>query len=334
MDNFNMLVLTDHSGHSSENSIYALVNELKAHPFCKSIDVASRGISQNHPFFYELSEQKVFVSRVGSTFEFRQDGSCFTQNLSEADLSDYDTILMRLPHPVSDDFLRFLMKIFPEKAIVNRPSGIIETSNKSFLLNFPKFTPPSRLIRSVAEIESFKSQFAIVLKPLRSYGGAGIVKIDGETAWEGDVEIPFSAFKEKLKGKPIEFLGMKYLKNVQAGDKRIIVCNKEVLGASLRYPAKNSWLCNVAQGGSASIAYPDDNEKKIAQHISEVLFEKGIILFGFDTLLGDDGKRKLSEINTLSIGGLPQIGALAGKPVVKTIANLLWEYIGNTSVRC
>ncbi len=337
MDKYKMLVLTDHSGHSKENSIYALLAELKNHVYCKSIDVASRGIAHNNSFFYDLSKDELFASRVTDQFEFREDGFSYTQNLKQVDLSDYDVILMRLPHPVTDDFFHFLMDNFPEKAIINRPSGIIETTNKTFILNFPEIIPPSRSINSIQEIEQFKSQFPIVLKPLRSYGGKGIVKIVEESVWEGDDEITFSEFREKLKGKPVEYLGMKYLKNVHAGDKRIIVCNKKIMGASLRMPAKNSWLCNVAQGGSSHFAMPDAEEKEMARQLSQVLLDKGIILFGFDTLLGDDEKRKLSEINTLSIGGLPQIGILAGKPVVNTTANLIWDYIkkevyGNSKV--
>ncbi len=337
MDNFKMLSLTDHSGHSRENSIYALLHELKAHPYCSSIDVASRGVAQNDPFFYQLSNKKLFACPVTDQFKFHPDGSSFTKNIRQVSLSDYDVILMRLPHPVSDDFLHFLMNNFPEKAIINRPSGIIETTNKTFVLNFPEIIPPSRSINSIEEIEQFKSQFPIVLKPLRNYGGKGIVKIVDDIVWEGENEITFSAFKEKLKGQPVEYLGMKYLKNVHAGDKRIIVCNKKILGASLRLPAKDSWLCNVAQGGSSHAASPDTDEKAMAFQLSQVLVEKGILLFGFDTLLGDDGKRKLSEINTLSIGGLPQIGNFTGKPVVKTAASLIWDYIkkevyGNSEV--
>jgi glutathione synthase len=327
MNNFKMLVLTDHSKHNKENSIYALLKELKDHFFCKHIDVASRGNAENNAFFNNLSNNKISVSRVNDQFGFREDGSCFTKNLMLAKLSDYDVILMRLPHPVRNDFLRFLKNSFPEKAIINRPSGIVETSNKTFILNFPEFIPPSRLINSIQDIEAFKSQYPIVLKPLRSYGGKGIVKIDNETVWEGEDEISFSDFKTKLKGRSIEYLGMKYLKNVHAGDKRIIVCNKKILGASLRLPARNSWLCNVAQGGSSHMTNPNSEEKAMAYRLNEVLFEKGIILFGFDTLLGDEGVRKLSEINTLSIGGLPQTGILSQKPVVKTAASLIWEYI-------
>ena len=45
-----MLVLTDHSNHSSENSLYTLVQAMRNHPRCAQIDVASRGYSENHLF--------------------------------------------------------------------------------------------------------------------------------------------------------------------------------------------------------------------------------------------------------------------------------------------
>ncbi len=326
MTQFKMLVLTDHGGHSKENSIYALLTELNKAKCCEYIDVASRSVAQNRSFFYDLIAEKIFVSRVTDQFAFSAEGICFTQNLKQASLINYDFILMRLPHPVSNSFLQFLSQNFPEKAILNRPSGIIETSNKAFLLHFPKWTPPCKVINSIEDIEEFKKAFPIVLKPLRNYGGKGIVKIVGDVVWEGENQITFSAFKAKLKTQTVEYLGMKYLKNVHAGDKRIIVCNKRILGASLRLPAQNSWLCNVAQGGSSHASKPDEIEKKMAFELSQILFEKGIILFGFDTLLGDEGLRRLSEINTLSIGGLPQIGVQTNKPVVKTAASLIWNY--------
>ena len=50
-------------------------------------------------------------------------------------------------------------------------------------------------------------------------------------------------------------------------------------------------------------------------------------MYGVDTLVGDDGKRVLSEINTTSIGGLPQIAKMEGKLLVKQATNLIWEYI-------
>ncbi|MEM6318500.1 MAG: hypothetical protein AAF960_12580 [Bacteroidota bacterium] len=50
-----------------------------------------------------------------------------------------------------------------------------------------------------------------------------------------------------------------------------------------------------------------------------------------DTLVGDDGVRVLSEINTTSIGGLPQIARLLNQPLVEKAADLLWAFISEKS---
>ena len=50
-------------------------------------------------------------------------------------------------------------------------------------------------------------------------------------------------------------------------------------------------------------------------------------MYGIDTLVNDEGKRVLSEINTTSIGGLQSIAKLKGKPVLDETSNLLWNYI-------
>jgi len=40
MQKINMLVLTDHRGHSSENSLYALLRTMRQHPGIAKLDVA------------------------------------------------------------------------------------------------------------------------------------------------------------------------------------------------------------------------------------------------------------------------------------------------------
>ncbi|MBK7409991.1 MAG: hypothetical protein IPJ40_19245 [Saprospirales bacterium] len=123
---------------------------------------------------------------------------------------------------------------------------------------------------------------------------------------------------------------MKYLKNVDQGDKRIIVLTGHILGASIRLPAKGSWMCNVAQGGLATPAVAEAEEQQMAAKLSPLLADRGVIFYGFDTLVNDEGLRTLSEINTLSIGGLVQIANFTGKPVVREAAYLIWEYVKNT----
>ena len=323
-----MLVLTDHSTHSAENSIYALLLALRHHSSCARIDVASRGSENNRFFFEKHIDHGVFVSPVDASFGYYEDGRRYNHFVRRASLQEYDVILLRLPPPVSDAFLTFLTSIYPEKRIINRPSGIQETSSKAFLLNFPDLCPDMQLCRTEEDILSFAARFPVVLKPLRNYGGRGILRIDGQRVWEGNVERSLEDLLQDLRHQQnFEFLGMRFLHKVDQGDKRVVVCNGEVLGASLRLPAPGSWVCNAAQGGTPHKTSLTEEEWQIARRLSPDLTRRGIVMFGFDTLTDDDGRRVLSEINTVSIGGLTQMARMDGKPVLHRAAALIWDYV-------
>jgi glutathione synthase len=124
-------------------------------------------------------------------------------------------------------------------------------------------------------------------------------------------------------------VAMPFLKNVTEGDKRIVVCCRKILGAALRKPKIGSWICNVSQGGKSSLAEPDSDEVAIIRHLTPVLEKLGIVFYGIDTLVNDDSKRVLSEINTLSTGGLMKIEEYSGKPVSAMAADLLLDYIND-----
>ncbi len=326
MEKYKVLVLTDHTGHSKENSLYALVTEMKVHPNTDQIDIATRGNLSNKDFFNQVKNATLWVTKVTEDFAFSENGKHLNADLFVAALNSYDLIWLRMPPPLSKSFLDFLETVFAKKMIVNDPKGIYKTGSKEFLLNFPTCCPPMKVCRSKAEIIAFKSQFPIVLKPFREYGGKGIVKIAGDEVSLGKEKIPFAQFLNGLTPGKFEYLGVKFLKNVQQGDKRIIVVNGKILGASLRLPAKDSWLCNVAMGGKSIVSEVDESERKIVATINPVLAKMGIAMYGVDTLVGDNGQRILSEINTTSIGGLPQVAAQQNLPLVAEAIDLIWQF--------
>lgn len=322
-----MLVLTDHSNHSSENSLYPLVKSMRLHPYCLQVDVATRGEPLNDFFFKRLNPNNIFVNKVEEDFAFSTNGDSFKKNLRRAFLKEYEVIWLRMPPPLSSDFLEFLIQACPNRLFINNPAGIYETGSKAFLLTFKDCCPPMSICTTIEAIMDFKNQFPIVLKPFREYGGKGIIRIDGDTVWDSRGQMTFREFSKIYKEKNTPYLCVKFLKNVSQGDKRIIVVDGQIMGASLRLPAKDSWLCNVAQGGSAHMTKVSEEEVAIIQKINPVLAKMGIVMYGVDTLVGDDGKRVLSEINTTSIGGLPQIAQMEGKPLVEEATNLMWDYI-------
>jgi glutathione synthase len=153
------------------------------------------------------------------------------------------------------------------------------------------------------------------------------MKISGDTLDDGSQIRPLS-YLHNLEKKITKdgFLAMKFLKNVAKGDKRLIVVDGEIMAASLRLPVTGSWLCNVAQGGYSVKSQAENSEIEIVKAIDPLLKSHGILIYGVDTLVDNTGKRVLSEINTLSIGGFPQSQSQTGKPIINLTLDKIFEY--------
>lgn len=331
-EQYKVLVLTDHTNHSGENSLYALVRAMSQHPLCGQIDVATRANAENNAFFTQHETFLLSATQAREDFEFSPTGKLLKQDLRQVVFTDYDLVWLRLPPPLTIPFLAFLKNSFPKQCIINNPAGIYETGSKSFLTHFEDCCPPMKICQSVEDIVAFKNQFPIVLKPFREYGGRGIVRIDGNKVWQGQHELSFDEFVMQIQNTEIAYLGVKFLKNVSKGDKRIVVVNGKIIGASLRLPAKGSWLCNVSMGGSSNFTVVNEEEQKIIERINPMLSKMGIVMYGVDTLVNDEGKRILSEINTTSIGGLPQIARMTKKPLVEEAIDLIWQYFTTNKI--
>lgn len=325
---FKILVLTDHRIHGQVDSLYALLRTMVLHPRCEAIHVATRGYAGNASFFEAPEREEACLVPVTPVFQWTPIGIAFESPPLRGRLEDYDMVLLRMPRSSSEPLFEHLSKVVAPNRIMNRPDSILETGSKAYLVNFPELCPPIRMVYSLAEVEDFLSQCAAVFKPLEGSGGRGIVKIqNGRVDLEGE-QYAWADFREQMAPMlKSGMLAMQYLKNVSLGDKRTIVANGEVVGSSLRKPPQGDWRANVSLGGSSEYAEPDADELEIARVLSEDLLPKGIALFGFDTLVDDEGRRRLSEINSSCVNGIYPAELHSGKPYVRRTADLLWDYI-------
>lgn len=298
----NVLVLTDHKGHTVNNSLYRIVQEIAKHKAEATVFVASRADDRNIDFFNKLSTD-IHAAKVDSNFSYESAQIAFDSALSMP-LDQFDIIFLRLPRPIGDGFFSFLKNNFDENRIINKPSGIQHTSNKSFLTKLDKYVVPMALCNDFTEIQAFVDKYDCVLKPLEEYGGKGIIKIQNGRVDFDDIDMNMSEFADYYKQNQMPYLAMKFLKNVQNGDKRIVVVNGRILASSLRMPGPGQWLCNVAQGGTDIPTEPTAREIEMVHYLNPILLQEGIFYYGLDTLEDDNGDRIISEVNTLSIGGI------------------------------
>ena len=311
-----LLVVTDHMSHNETNSVYSLCRALLKDDRQPEVWTCSRGIPQNAEFFKGKKDALFYATRVSSTYAF-----------DPIPAESIDGILVRMPQPLNANFLRSLELIVPLEKIINRPSGIIETSSKAYLLELSDLCSEPEICNSIEHALAMSRDKEIVLKPMYSYGGKGIIRISHDHCWNENECCSIDQLQQFASPSQFPMVSFRFLKNVTQGDKRTIIVNKQILGSALRLPAPGSWLCNVAQGGHAVISEMDEDEILLEKFLTPLLFQKGIILYGFDTLVNDEGKRVLSEINTLSIGGLQFMEEMTGEPVVQQAAASILDYI-------
>ena len=332
-----LLILTDHSGHSDQNSLYALTRTLAADERTDSVFLASRSDERNVPFFGGDLTSPLRGFTASPDLAFDPTGAQFAAAKESILYGETDIVWLRLPPPADANFFARLTSFAPaaeplkKPVVINNPEGVLETGSKAFLYHFSDFMAPVRRVQSADDVRDFAAHYPIVLKPLREYGGRGLVKIANGLVDRDGKETPLDRWLETAKPslEAGNYLAMKYLKNVAQGDKRILVVNGKILGASLRIPAPGQWLCNVAMGGTSILADVTPEEQAMIAAIAPTLLEKGIVIFGADTLMDDDGKRVLSELNTNSIGGFPQAEAQTGRPILQQTINGIYDYLTN-----
>ena len=330
--------LTCSRTHGSYESIYPLLKAINDHGENYVLWVVDRSDSRNSEFFgtklnpidagkpsYQngsFNKTTVYGKIVDSEFSYSKEARWFKDS-SPLDLNTVDAIFLRMDRPFDDDQLLKLKGNFSNCVIINDPVGIINTGSKEYLLNFPTLCPSMKVCGSIKQAINFLEKQDAVFKPFHGFGGQGIIRFsdygffDGEKSVTRDEAIKILS-KRISNGE--KYLAMEYMYNVREGDKRVVVVGNKILGATLRMPAENSDLCNLKAGGTAHPAKPDSDEMLIAETLMPYLSKEGILIYGFDTLVNNEGKRILSEINTLNVGGFLQAEEFSGDPVIQWAA--------------
>ena len=221
-------------------------------------------------------------------------------------LNKFQCIWMRKDPPVDEAFLyaTHLLEVAEREGVLvlNRPSSLRAWNEKLGALRFSKLMAPTVVASRVQELKNFaKEQGEVVLKPLGGKGGQGVIRIaNGAPGLEAVLELVTS--QEKL---PV--MMQKFLPEVLAGDKRILLVNGSPLGAINRKPKSGDFRSNLALGGKAEATELSEREKEICAALAPSLKNEGLFFVGIDVIGG-----MLSEINVTSPTGIREVEALMG----------------------
>ncbi|MFC0284538.1 glutathione synthase [Camelimonas abortus] len=231
-------------------------------------------------------------------------------------LGQMDVVLMRQDPPFDLAYItatHLLERVHPKVLVVNDPAEVRNAPEKIFVTRFTHLMPPTLISRDKAEIEAFRREHgAIVMKPLYGHGGAAVLRVLPEDPNFGSMFDLFSAtFREP-------WVIQRFVPEVTAGDKRIILVEGKAMGAVNRVPAPNDIRSNMVRGGAANATELTEREREICETIGPELAKRGLIFVGIDVINGN-----LTEINVTSPTGIRAIRRIGGPD----LACALWDAI-------
>ncbi len=235
---------------------------------------------------------------------------------AEVDLKDFDVVWLRQDPPFDMGYItttHLLDRIHPDTLVVNDPFWVRNYPEKLLVLDFPDLTPPTTIARDLEVLKAFRAEHRdIILKPLYGNGGAGVFRLRPDDDNLASLHEMFSG----INSEPL--IVQKFLADVSAGDKRVILVDGEPVGAINRVPAKGETRSNMHVGGRPEKVALSERDREICARIGPLLREKGQIFVGID-VIGD----YLTEINVTSPTGIQELERFDGINVAGTI----WDVI-------
>ncbi len=223
-------------------------------------------------------------------------------------VDDFDLVFMRKDPPLDSLYLHQvqILSLCKKTKVINDPSALIKFNEKLSIFNFPELISPTIVSNNKSEIKDFLKQHGkIVLKPIDGKGGEGVFVIaDGDLNLNSTIETLSGTYS---KANPSLIMAQKYIPEIKAGDKRIILFNGKIAGALARIPSSTDHRGNLAAGGNFSKYSLNARDKEICQKLEDFLIENKIYFAGID-VIGD----YLTEINITSPTCLQEINRLEG----------------------
>ncbi|MFM1900190.1 MAG: Glutathione synthetase [Cyanobacteriota bacterium] len=232
-------------------------------------------------------------------------------------LSRFHVIWMRKDPPVDEAYLyaTHLLEV-AERAgvrVLNRPSSLRAWNEKLGALRFSRWMAPTLVAGRVQELEAFaREQGDIVLKPLGGRAGLGVIRVSADAPGLGAL-LELVTEQERL---PV--MAQRFLPEVSAGDKRILLVDGEPLGAVNRRPKQGEFRSNLAVGGHPEATELTEREQLICEALAPALRAEGLFFVGIDVIGG-----MLSEINVTSPTGIREVERLMQRPLADQVIERL-----------
>lgn len=222
-------------------------------------------------------------------------------------LSELDFLLMRKDPPFNMDYVytTYLLELASNAGVtvVNDPRSLRDANEKCFTTWFPQCCVPMAITRRSKTIRDFVSEHGLsVIKPLDGMGGESIFQLRPE---DPNLNV---IIETVTKADHEQVMVQRYIPEITAGDKRILLVNGEPVPYALaRIPGEGDFRGNLAKGGHGKAVPLSERDFWICSQVAPELKKRGIIFAGLD-VIGD----WLTEINVTSPTCIRELDAAHG----------------------
>ena len=229
------------------------------------------------------------------------------QGVCDHPLGWYDVVLMRKDPPFDVEFLNATLMLSRAAAqgarVVNDPQALRDHNEKLAVLEFPQYSVPTLVTRSIANVRAFWAQQGdIIVKPIDGMGGTGVFRLQ-----PGDLNAG-SILETVTQQGQRTVMAQRFIPEIAAGDKRILVIGGEPVPFCLaRVPAPGETRGNLAAGGNGIAQALTEHDRTLARAVGQALLPRGLLLLGIDVI-----GNYLTEINVTSPTCFVEIQQQAG----------------------
>ena len=272
---------------------------------------------RNYKIFYynpnDLIIQNGDVQANGQYVKLKIDENNYFEYTSKkitVDLKNFNFIFLRQDPPFNMNYITstYILDLLPDSTkVINNPTAVRNATEKLFTFNFKKFMPPTIVTNNINEIENFLDKIGeIITKPLYGNGGVGIHRFNKQNFNADDL-------KQYLY---LPIMAQKYIKEINQGDRRLILIDGEYCGSVARIPKDGDIKANFHAGGKAKKTDLVFRDREIIESVGPQLAKNNLFFVGID-IIGD----YLTEINVTSPTGIKQINTLNNVNLEK----LFWD---------
>jgi len=237
---------------------------------------------------------------------------------TETPLEQFDAVLMRKDPPFDMEYVysTYLLEIAERRGarVFNRPQAIRDYNEKMAIARFTEFTAPTLVTRRTELLHGFLQEHTdIILKPLDGMGGSSVFRVQRD---DPNLNVIIETLTSDGRRT---IMAQRYIPEISAGDKRILVIGGEPVPYCLaRIPKAGETRGNLAAGGTGVARELTKRDRVIAETLGPQLAAAGLLLVGLD-VIGD----YLTEVNVTSPTCFQEITQQSGFNVSAMLLNKL-----------